>query len=358
MKKVTILSFAVVAIAIAAMAVFYSCGKQDAADTLKLETPALSDQDVKINNLIKSFRAKMDYLRDNPEYKSGEVMEVDSAIWYLEATINYSHTFPNDYYRQMKIDTCYLPIILNSYGMADLEEVAQRYDEMKEQVRDFYYGSGFEEKGLVLVDLVLEPLKSDDLILKVITVTGEKTNTPPPGFGIDGPFVEGDDWWYGENTGRCDPHTWVYDAAQQLMSAINEFIPDPNGNYYFTNQFQVTRKGGNVNIRRTGDPEPPDNIYDYYLYSASEAVGTVDDDVLCLEYTEMNYYFQYLKYLLFTKLPVDLQLPAGYSIELVYSLIGDQEPIEGGNNKLYYHEGTFQFGFKVFRERGDDPIEI
>jgi len=358
MKKFTSLFIAVLTVVIAAMVVFYSCGKQDAGDTLKFETTALSDQDVKINNLIKSFRTKMDYLKDHPEYKSGEVMEVDSAVWYLEATINYSHTFPNDYYGQMKIDTSYLPMILNSDGMADFEEVAQRYDEIKEQVRDYYYASGFEEKGLISVDLMLEPLKSDEVTLKVITVTGEKTNTPPPGFGIDGPFVEGDDWWYGESGGKCLNHSFPGDAAYWLMFEMNNYIPDPNGNYYFTNKFMVTRKGGDDNIRRTGDSEPLDNVYDYYLYSASEAIGIVDDDVLCLEYTEMNYYFLYLKYLLFTKLPVDLQLPPGYCIELVFSMTGYQEPIGGGNDKLYCHEGTFQFGFKVFREVGDDPTEL
>jgi len=358
MKKVTVLSFAVVTVAIATMAVFYSCGKQDTGNPSKLETPALSDQDVKINNLIKSFRAKMDYLRVNPEYKSGEVVEVDSAIWYLEATINYSHTFPNDYYGQMKIDTTYLPLVLNSDGMADLEEVAQRYDEMKEQVRDFYYASGFEEKGLISVDLVLEPLKSDEVTLKVITVTGEKTNsTPPPGFVVDGPFVEGDDWWYGEFHGKCDTPSILDDAANQLMLAMNNYIPEPNGNYYFTNQFQVTRKGGDENIRRSGDPEPPDNIYDYYLFSASEAVGTVDDDVLCLEYTEMNYYFLYLKYLLFTILPVELQLPPGYCIELVYNMFGFYESINQ-QNIHYYHKGTFQYGLKVYYKNGDSPVGL
>jgi len=359
MKKVTILFIAVVTVAIAAMTIFYSCGKQDAGDPLKIGNQAISKQDVKINNLIKSFRSKMDYLRSNPEYKSGEVMEVDSAVWYLEATINYSHTFPNEYYGQMKIDTAYLTLTLNNDGMTDFEEVAQRYDEMKEEVRDFYYGSGFEEKGLVLVDLTLEPLKSDEVTLKMITVTGEKNNsTPPPGFGIDGPFVEGDDWWYGLDEGNCIGTIFISDAAQKVKSAMNDYIPDPNGSYFFINQFQIFRKGGNLDVRRSGDPEPLNNIYDYYLYSASEAVGIVDDDMLCLEYTEMNFYFCYLKYLLFTKLPDDLELPAGYCIESVIEMTGKYEFIEGMQSKHYYHEGTFQFGEKIFYDEGEEASEL
>jgi len=309
-----------------------------------------------INNAIKSFRAKVNYISENPGYKSGEVLEADSAVWYLEATINYSHAFPNDYYGQMKIDTSYITLTRNNEGKVDMNELSLKYDQMKEGVSDAYNNSGFGEKGLVLVDLTEETFKSDEITVKIVAVTGEKNSTTPPGFGIEGPFVEGDDWRYGEFFGKCDNHSIMDDAANQLMVAMNNYIPDPGGNYTFTNLTTVIKKGGNTDLRRPTDPEPKDNNFDYYLFSASEEWGAINDDILCLEYGEMNIYFNYLKYLLLNKIPGE-DVPVAYSIESVISLVGSPETVNQ-NYMHYFHVGSFQFGLKVYYDGDQGPSLI
>jgi hypothetical protein len=223
-------------------------------------------------------------------------------------------------------------------------------------VSDAYNNSGFGEKGLVLVDLTEETFKSDEITVRIVTVTGEKNSSTPPGFGIEGPFVEGDDWWYGEDEGKCN-NLPIYssDAAKQLRIAMNNYIPDPGGNYTFTNLTTVIKKGGDTDLRRPTDPEPKDNNFDYFLFSASEEWGAINDDILCLEYGEMNFYFSYLKYLLYTKIP-NQELPSGYSIESVIEMEGNFESIE--DYVHYYHKGTFQFGIKLYRNPDDIAIEL
>lgn len=357
MKKVRFISVAAFVVAVVTLSIFNSCSKQEVGDKVVAgKQVILSDHDKMINNAIKTFRAKVNYIRENPGYKSGEVLEADSAVWYLEATINFSHAFPNDYYGQMQIDTSYITLTWNNDGKVDMNELALKYDQMKEAVSNAYYNSGFDEKGLVLVDLTEETFKSDEITVKVVTVTGEKTNSTPPDFGIDGPFVEGDDWWYGENEGKCNQPVYSSDAAKELMIAMNEFIPDPNGNYFFIHLFQIEKTGGYPDVRRIGDPEPPNNVCDYYLYSASEAIGPVNDDILCLNYVEMNVYFNYLKYLLFTSLQNGL--PPGFCIESVINIDGSWEFIGITTEKHYFHEGTFQFGEKIIYDLGEGATEI
>nr|NQU89974.1 hypothetical protein [Bacteroidota bacterium] len=356
MKKITIVFTALILTATVAVISLHSCKKEQLEKT-SYPVNSISHEDLQINNLILNFREKVDYIRDHPDYKSGEWVDADSALWYLEATINYSHAFPNEYYKQMKVDTAYLSIPTTDGGMVDLDELAQKYDEMKSMVSNSYHGSGFEEKGLVLVDLSEVSFKSDELTLKVETVTGESNNDPPlPGSITDGPFEEGDNWWYGEEAGKCDPHTWVSDAAEQLYEAINNIIPEPTGGYFFTNQIPVTIKGGNEEIRRQNDPNPQDNYLDYYLYSASEEYGTINNNTLCLEYDEMNLYYNYLKYLMFEKIP-GMYVPSAYQIEKIVIYTDDWE-MENTSSNHFFHTGTFQYGLKAYYIEGEGPIEI
>jgi len=306
-----------------------------------------SSRQLKIVRLIENFKSQIRFISENPAYKSSEALSPDSALWYLEATINYSHTFPNDLYFQTRMDTVLLTIPVNAEGGIGLNDLVTKYDEMKTSVSNLYHQSDFQQKGLISVDLNMQPESGqNEVTIEVVSVVGDKTGNNPPGYGIDGPFVEGDDWWYGEFAGHCDPHTWDSDAAHELMTAMNNYIPDPNGNYIFVNLFQIELKGGSTEIRRIGDPNPPDNQFDYYLFDVSELNGTITDEILCLSYPEMNLYFSFLKYLLFTRLPQEM--PENYAIVRVLSMVGTFDWEVNTGYKHYYHQGVFQFGEKIY----------
>ncbi|MEZ5197827.1 MAG: hypothetical protein R2764_16000 [Bacteroidales bacterium] len=96
---------------------------------------------------------------------------------------------------------------------------------MKQAVADVYHSSGFEGKGLAVVDLSETSQSPDEITITIQTVTGDKGNeTPSPTLGVNGPFIQGDDWWYGELLGHCDPHTpSSTDAAIKLYTAMNTY---------------------------------------------------------------------------------------------------------------------------------------
>jgi hypothetical protein len=124
MKHLRPITTILAAIIILSAAIFYACSKQEST-VITVAEQQLSPQDLRINNTIKNFRDKVAYLREHPGYKSGETYTADSALWLLEATINYSHTFPNEYYGQLITDTLNLTLATNDAGEVDMNELAQ-----------------------------------------------------------------------------------------------------------------------------------------------------------------------------------------------------------------------------------------
>ncbi len=343
-----------------ALITIYSCTKENQtiqqavhqASTLGDDNHELSPTDIKVNNLITGFRDKVAHHLENPGLKSGESIATDSALWFLEATINYSHCFPNEYYRGFEIDTVYLAISKDADGNIDMGELAQKYDEMKTEVAALYHGSGFEDKGLAVVDLKEISQNNSEIVFTSETVTGNKGIDPLPG-----PFEEGDDWWYGELAGLCienDNYEEESDAAEELFALINDEIPDPSGNYFFINHKPYDITGGDPLIQR--DPTP-DNHLDYYLYYASTEWGVCGEDTLCVEYPEMNLYYNYLKTLIFSYLPANVPVLYGKSIEVVTNIDGYSEY---ANPYMKYKHHLFTiYGEKVgFMAGAEGPIEL
>jgi hypothetical protein len=329
----------------------YSCSKEE-VQTAKSHENDLTPYEIQVHNAIKGFKSTMEMHRENPHYKSGQVVSPDSALWLLEATINFSHAFPNEFYTEHEIEDLTLVIPKTSDGMIDMAVLTQKYDEMKSDITTVYYGSSFNDKGLVLVDLEEDSQTETELILSIQTVTGERGVDPGPGTpGVNGPFGVGDDWWYGENAGKCDEALQdAFDAAQRLFYEASNTIPDPSGNYGFVSPFEVEISGDNDEFIYPYDLQPQDNHLDRYLFYATTEYGICGDDTLCLEYPEMNIYFQRLKYLMYHYF-LDNPNMLDYDIICITEFDDDsyQYDANGTLYTKYFHKGKLKFGKKIYR---------
>jgi hypothetical protein len=282
-------------------------------------------------------------------------------VWLLEATINFSHAFPNEFYSEFEIDSLTLVVERNADGTVDMNELTSKYDEMKQAVADAYHNSGYEVKGLAVIDLEQTNVTVDQIEINVKVLTGEKGNEPPPPPPVNGPFEEGDDWWYGKNKGHCyAPGGILEDAADHLYWETSGLVPDPNGNYFFVDPHEITVSGGDSDFRRPNDTE--DNYLDYYLYYSVEGTSLPfnEYEMLCIEWTEMNKYYSYLINLMFNHLPKQY-LPNvlglyGYTIvsfDHLYDYKIDQLPM-----KFYWHKAIFTFGIKINYSVGEGATEL
>lgn len=342
-----------------AIILMYSCTKENKMINeepgLVDNGPELTPTDIKVNKLIMGFKDKVTFHLENPGLKSTDTISADSVLWFLEATINYAHAFPNEIYEEFEVTEVTLSIAKNGDGNIDMDEVAQKYDEMKAEVAALYHGSEFDDKGLAVVDLKETSQSSTEIVFIAETVTGKKKSDPYP--SINGPFEVGDDWWYGDEAGLCIENSDdESDAALELFAFINDEIPDPNGNYFFINHKDYDIWGGDPLLQR--DPTP-DNHLDYYLFFATTALGpnSCGEDTLCVEYPEMNLYYSYLKTLIFSYLPANVPVLYGKSVEVVVDMKGESEFIDPYIEYKHYLEAIF--GEKVgFMAGAEGPTEL
>ncbi|MCD4736564.1 MAG: hypothetical protein K8R53_11010, partial [Bacteroidales bacterium] len=136
------------------------------------EPQNLNAYEMKVNEIIKDFREKAINCQVKPGYKSGGSIEADSALWLMEATINYSHAFPNDFYEEMQTGEFTVTVPKNSNGEVNLDDLLQKYNEMKGDITTAYYNSTYQDKGLVLVDLTETSQTTSEITMNVEMVTG------------------------------------------------------------------------------------------------------------------------------------------------------------------------------------------
>jgi hypothetical protein len=323
------------------MLMVFSCSKENATDKPAAKHE-LTAYEVHITKTLKNFKQKMEYIRTNPNLKSGESVTTDSAMWLLEATINYSHAFPNEFYNEFETDSLTLTVTCNADGIIDMYELTSKYDEMKLAVADAYHNSDYEVKGLAVVDLEEVAITADQIEINVQVLTGEKSNEPPPDPGVNGPFTEGDEWWYGETLGECDPHTYDTDAAEQLFIAMNNYIASQNVGVGF---ISITTR-----IIKGGDPTAYGRLFSTYHYNG---VPFNEYDELCMDWQDLNVHYNDMRYLIYTKLQLENVVPTGYKPVDLTEFVGYYESVYNGIH--YFHQYTFRFGYPI--NRGDDGPE-
>ena len=284
--KLTILSLAVFVLA----AITYSCSKQDQAEPVSSTTEiSQSDADILMENKIRAFKSKMEFLRENPSYKSGESMSVDSAVWYMEAASNYTYSHASNTYNELVVDSININVPTHN-GQIQLNDMLTAYDEMINDISESYYAIPNEEKYLVVNDVSFIAEESGIVTLGIIA-----------GFGIDeisgtnGLF--GHEWWFGHELGDCDFNNPGTDAAEQIEDKILLRKGTPSGDIRYSNveTFSIQADG----YLNTEDLIPYDNMYDYLMFYMWDPYnGTMPNVHYCVSVEEMNFYLLAAEYIL------------------------------------------------------------
>jgi len=331
MKKFTSLFIAVVTVAIAAMAVFYSCGKQELDSSLISENQEVlmsTDDQIFLENLI-NFRNKVNFIRSNPELKSGEVMAVDEAIKQIEALFNATYGFPDEQYGKTKTDKTTVLINVNNNDEVTLDDVTTTFEEIINIVTQYYYQSTFDQKGFLLLDLEKGETVEGQVEIGLRSVIGEKE-------GDWNPFGPDDDWWYGDEAGDCNWDSAGTDAAEKIQEAVNIYRPlvsPPPGYQFDYSDYEPVVLFGHEYVNESGEK--------LIFYKENES-GTFTWDEKCLDPDEMNFHFFGEREVIYFRIPIDLNKPSNW-VFMECDLDGNQEfnptnrfPSIHHNNNLTY----------------------
>ncbi len=337
MKHFKLFSTFLAALLISSAAIFNACSKQETEiQTSGTEAVQMSQADIKFQNQLVAFKSKLDFKREHPGYKSGELMSVDSAIYLMEALFNYTYGFPEKSYKKFKHDTCIIILTTNSDGMISLNDINLKYLELKSAIQTLHYNSGFLQKRLLLASIEKGEVEGNTVELDIYTVTGELGGTAYP-------FEEGDDWWYGHEWGRCDetPGSDTIDASELIEINVSlSYImpPAPPGYHYTYAPEDIIEVLGNDYVNPNNPT--PENYLDYLLFYATQELENYDE---CLEHEEMNFYVESAYYLITSKLPEEYNKPSNW-LFMGCDYQWDDSQLNGYS--VIQHKADFTFGLR------------
>ena len=224
MKKIFLLA----AMAVLGMGVMmHSCKKDENAKTYVEQSSKnngnIPAKDIAILNNIMNFKKKIDFLRANPAIKSGETMSVDSAMWYIDASFNYTYSFINERFEKYDSDE-FLLTLPKTNGEINLNDISTAFYDMKDKTVLVYDAIDAQNKKYYSSHFEIVSNTESELVLKTTVTIGSKTNDTPPYPEPDGPFEEGEDWYYGEMEGDCSGGSWQEsDAAEEIEEEVNNY---------------------------------------------------------------------------------------------------------------------------------------
>ena len=286
---------------------------------------------------IKTFDNQLRQIKQGA-YKGVEYTSIDSAMWNIESLFNVNYSFPDLMYESKVSQE--LNFSINVYdNMLSMHDVHRLYEEIVSSVRLAYMNDGFtNNKSLMTIIVRKGEVVSNKLNVNVTLISGRKSSDPiEPNPVLNGPFKEGDCFYFGEYGGACDDPTWITDAAEVLEDTINYYYgwypkePDPVRAIY-VNVGQIFLSGNEYFNQ---------NQNSYYIFYHLDP----PDSLLYLDYELLNRYYNNELKVIFDLVPNDpkyiSQLPEDARFMEV-EISGISYYID--NKTLYAHQNIILYG--------------
>jgi hypothetical protein len=263
------------AIGIIASVFIYSCQKDQTGIDKSEEQSEQSFKDAQLEKRIIAFRDKIDKIRKNPALRSdSEPMEIDSAVWYIEATSNFTYGDASFESEEFIVDSAFIEVPVTN-GKILWADVQVAYDKVIDSLSEHNANITATEKQLIVADISLK--NADDNTARLEVTSGIGTSGGD-GLGLNNTYP----WYWGWELGRCDGSGLGvgYDAADKIAQLANYEVPVPVGNSYYTDVTEIEVWYWDVPTNN--------NPYGDYLLFHDYQYGTLNH--ACLSTDEITYY--------------------------------------------------------------------
>ncbi len=259
----------------------YSCKKETNLKNASNNIPTfMSNNDIHLRNIILNFRNNI-----SKHYKTGSSLTIDSSIWYIETTINYTYSWDNFEFIPISVDSLIYTLPLDNNGEVLQSDVDSIYSLIVNDLGIIYDTINANIKHLVVTDVFLTNTNNNSANIQVNTTFGINPLL------IYGSFDPEDDWLYGDDLGKCDHSITESDAAEEIEFKLNnpENPPQPPpGGYYYYDEIEY-KDIWPEDWPNPNDNIPNDNMYDYLVFICYNN-GWMPNYHECLPYNEMNFY--------------------------------------------------------------------
>lgn len=290
MKSKSLL-FAIMALGLALFST--SCDKDEPKD--RVDVIAIEEDP---SGLINNFVEQMEMYKKGTPLKNGLRMRVDSAIWYIDAALNYTYADACHAFAKLHRDTLYTEMpLLNGYEAA-YEDVFEAYDTFLSGLSHHYYEDVEGDNKQFIMAMVddMGPLPGSKQKLRIVTLTGTGTLTRTGDFGENESYFWNRDASYNCAYEQASGAPIIFEAM-----LLDHFTPQAPNNcrwYYYGTANEVTLNYSDYQLSSTLD-----NYLDYKIYAASTSIENgLTVEVRCLEFNqnnsgvhEMQFYYDHLK---------------------------------------------------------------
>lgn len=300
----------------------------------------MDNSDLKIPGLVKLFENKVESM-----LKSSEILSIDSAVWYLETTVNYKYGDASKATSDLKYDRTIIKLSMDN-GSISVSEVWSQYALTVDRLRSCFQSIISNDKQLIVVQVEVDSVFQDTLQLQVTSVFGTGyINNHYCDFDPNGPGWEplGGSGGHG---GTCGDHLYPFRDAtteiqQKIMTCkatnvINSYYAEPISKTYHAPDFPVENFIGNP------------NYMGYYMYNSEG--GLWPGFGHCLSVEECNFYLNGTKSVIYNTLPENGGPPEEYSF-VSLELYGD---FIVGKNQNEFHTANVLYGIVRVKP---DPTE-
>ncbi len=280
MKKRTLISVAMLASVVAGLIIINACSKSDSIDK---DQVVLKKENVQFNNfspadedilpLIEAFNSTHKQFKQG--YKSGEDIEMNEALWTLEAGINYEFRSNKDSITSFVYDSTFVVVGTttgeNGELMANGDDLMVAYGDLLSFTNSELTENG-ETNYLFMADVEVIDVSGQTAMLKMTTAKG---GNPSPW----GCYVKDSDYWHPAiDMGYCDGDSVGLGQGQDGSTRLNGLLNSQRcmawactGDLYFTNIDTL-------------------ELIFYYPNQNNENCFWEGDDDDCLSPSDMNYW--------------------------------------------------------------------
>lgn len=274
------------------MAFYFSACQKSGEE---VQTAPLTNEDPA--QLVEQFNQAMQAWKQGVPYKSGEKISIDSAIWYIDATLNYYYANSNATSAMVHRDTVYVEMELVNDYEAMYQQVFASYDESLSGLSEKYHAISGENKRFIMATVNdAGPLPENKHKLQIVTISGTGILQSSGDFGEDELYL-----WNRNAQFDCNGDS-AFGAPVIFETMLDaHFNAPPAGSCYWFFYGPITY----LPLYYLDYPlnSTLQNYLDYKIYAASSAVGDgLTDEVKCLEddqnssgVHEMQFYYDHLK---------------------------------------------------------------
>jgi len=304
-----------------------SCKKELKNDDAINLTGAQSDADRQVIKKILAFKDKIETIRTLPNLKTGnEPMPVDSAIWYIEATSNYTYGDATSTLESFVVDSSFIQVPVTN-GQILWSDVQLAYDQVIDSLSVHNDNITANDKQLIVADISLK--ESDETTATFGITSGFGTDEQNCGLGLTNTYP----WYWGWEQGRCDGSGLGVgcDAADKIPQLANYEIAVPIGSGGFYTDVYTVPDIDPFMVPTTQNP-----YGEYLLFLGYESVNYHP----CLSTDEIAYYKNAL-------IQIGQMYQPTNPVRSVVNYKLDDTVLGGGPSSTVAHLATIRYGVWV-----------